>query len=151
MRLPWLFGRDSDAVRRYGRWLNDALAQLAEALLQATPLSQAGASGDAGATPHLQERVRNTRRHLQTLLDEAHAHQPPARMDSTVHASTHTEYVDLVNRCLVALECLDRGLTTAHEDTVRVASAELRELATTAADLHGRVIEWVLPFLPGPD
>jgi hypothetical protein len=138
-------------MRTYGRWLNDALAQLAQALLWATPLAQPERSCDQGSTPNLQERLRETRRCLQDLLEAAQQHQPPARLDSTVYASAHTDYVDVVQRCVVALDCLDQGLATADEGVVRVASLELRELASAAADQHGRVIEWMLPFLVGPD
>ena len=142
----------ADALRSYGRWLNEALAQLAEALLWATPLATSGLSCGDRPNSNQQARVRDTRRHLEGLLDGARQHLPPAGMDPSLEeVVTHQEFVMVAERCLAALDALAQGLATADEGTVRVASAQLCELATAASDLHGRVIAWTLPLLLGAD
>jgi hypothetical protein len=142
--------QDANTMRAYARWLNAALSRVAEALLCATPVAT-NETCHTAAPPHRQlARVRSTCTTLRELLQTAQQYNPPS-LDSPENTWAHKQYIDLLERSLVALECLHQGLETADEGTVRVASSELREIATLAADLHGHLIEWALPFLIGPD
>jgi hypothetical protein len=143
--------RDQDAVRAYGRWLNEALGQLAEALLWTTPLATSGTSCDVGTMAELPARLDEAQRRLQTLLNAACLHEPPRALDGSSYAAAHAELIAVAQQSLVALGCLARGFAKADNVTIRGASAELTDLVGVAADLHGRTIEWALPFLLGPD
>jgi hypothetical protein len=140
-------GGETHDVRTYGRWLDAALAQLSQALLWTTPLATVGLSRDEVAAPHQLARLRTARLALQELSEAARQHQPPASPTCAIQSSIHQQYLDVLKRSVAALEYLDQGLAAADEGSVRVASLELREIARSAADLHARVIEGMLPFL----
>src|ERR1700732_4136814 len=107
--------RDPDSARRYGRWLDGALTQLAEALLWPTPLAMTGLPPAEEAIPHQQARLSETRCSLEVLLEEARQRRPPAGMEPGIGVLAHQEYIDVVARCIAGLDVLAQGLATGDE------------------------------------
>jgi hypothetical protein len=143
-------GRHTADVRLYARWLDSALTQLSQALLWTTPLATVGLSRDEVAAPHQLARLRTVRLALQELCEASRDHPPPTAPTCATEGSVHKQYLDILKRSVAALDYLDQGLSSADEGMIRVASLELRDVATSAADLHARVIEQTLPFLLDP-